>query len=303
MIMLLATRDSRTQSRDAKNGGAALQHANAPLHCGVLVEARYLAHAQPRGMVRALTAGGHRVTVFNTQSALRDTENSRWFAGLDLLIARGRSTDLLARLSVAEAAGIPTLHRRQAIAALRDKAHMAARLRAAGIPVPPTWIGPTAQVRRKIPRAAYPLILKPVNGDNCQGIRIVDTPHALDHAAGSESCVIAQRLLPNNGYDVKLYVVGENVWAMRKRSALRGGASAATRLALPKAWRDLARRCGEIFGLELFRVDCIETDGALQVIEVNDFPNYTGVPAADFMLAVHVVQFGYARRRAIRLES
>src|SRR5471030_2670190 len=104
MIMLLATRDSRTQSRDAKNGGAALQHANAPLHCGVLVEAHYLAHAQPRGMVRALTAGGHRVTVFNTQSALLDTGNSRWFAGLDLLIARGRSTDLLARLSVAEAA-------------------------------------------------------------------------------------------------------------------------------------------------------------------------------------------------------
>lgn len=296
--MVIATRTSRTRPREAKNGGAAQRCADAPLHFGVLVEARYLTHAQPQGMVRALTAGGHRVTVFDTQSALLDIANSRWLAGLDLLIARGRSTDLLARLSVAEAAGIPTLNRRQAIAAVVDKAHMATQLRAAGIPAPPTWIGAIAQIRREIPLAAYPLILKPVHGDNCRGIRIVETPSALDDAAESEHCIIAQRLLPNNGFDVKLYVAGEHVWAVRKRSPLRSNVLAATPLALPVAWRNLARRCGDLFGLQLFGVDCIETDGALQVIEVNDFPDYTGVPAADFLVAGYVAQYAQMSRRA-----
>ena len=189
--MLLATRTPRARLWEPNNSGRAVQRrAGAQLHCGVLVEAQYLAHAQPQGMMRVLTAGGHRVTVFDTESALLDVENSPWLAGLDLLIARGRSWDLLARLGAAEAAGIPTVNRRQAIAAVLDKAHMATQLRTAGIPTPPTWIGPIAQIRRKIPRAAYPLILKPVFGDNCRGIRIVDTPCALDDAAGSKSCLL-----------------------------------------------------------------------------------------------------------------
>jgi len=295
--MFLPSNASRTRPRAAKISVAARRRTAVPLRCGVLVEARYMAQAQPGGMMRALTAGGHRVTLLETQCALLDIEDSHWLEGLDVLVARGRSADLLARLSVAEAAGIPTLNRRQAIAAVADKAHMATQLRAARIPTPPTWIGAIARMRREIPRAAYPLILKPVFGDNCRGISIVDAPHAFDDAAGSDHCIIAQRLLPNSGFDVKLYAVGAHVWAVRKPSPLRGEAAPATPLALPVAWRDLARRCGELFGLQLFGVDCIESDGKLQVIEVNDFPNYSGVPAADFLLAGHVARYAQARRR------
>ena len=296
--MLLANKVSTTRLSEPEDNGAAQRRADAPLHCGVLVEARYMAQAQPRGIVRALAAGGHRVTVFDPQDSLLDIEDTRWLVGLDLLIARGRSADLLARLSVAEAAGIPTINRRQAIAAVLDKAHMATQLHAAGIPAPPTWVGAIEQVRRGIPSTAFPLILKPVYGDNCRGIRIVDTPRDLDAVVWNEPCVIAQRLLPSSGFDVKLYAVGEHMWAVRKPSPLRGGAAAATTLALPAAWRNLARQCGELFGLQLFGVDCIEADGALQVIEVNDFPNYSGIPGVDSLLAGHVTQYAQARRRA-----
>jgi glutathione synthase/RimK-type ligase-like ATP-grasp enzyme len=51
----------------------------------------------------------------------------------------------------------------------------------------------------------------------------------------------------------------------------------------------LALRCGRLFGLELFGVDCVEGPGGPLVIEVNEFPNYTGVPRADELLADHVV--------------
>lgn len=296
--MSLASKTSRTRLSEGENYSTVQQRRDAPLHCGVLVEARYMAHAQPRGMARALAESGHRVSFLDSQAALLDIADSRWLAGLDLLIARGRSASLLAGLSVAEAAGIPTINRRQAVAAVLDKAHMATQLRAAGIPIPPTWIGPFEQVRRAIPRTAFPLILKPVYGDNCRGIRIVDAPRALDDVVWSEPCVIAQHLLPSNGFDVKLYAIGERVWAMRKRSPLHGDASAAIPLPLPAAWRDLVRHCGELFGLELFGVDCIETDGTLQVIEVNDFPNYTGVAEANFLLAGHIARYAQARRRA-----
>lgn len=268
----------------------------APLHCGVLAEGRYLAQAQPRGLMNALAAHGHRVKLIDSGAGALEVDDGRWLEGLDLVIARGRSPELLARLGLAEAAGVPTPTRRRSIASVLDKAHMAAALAAARIPAPPTWIGGIEQLRRDVPGAAYPIVVKPVFGDNARGVRRVATREALEALAWTEPCAIAQRYVPNDGFDVKLYAIGARVWAMRKPSPLDGAAAPATPLPLPEAWRQLATRCGRLFGLHLFGVDCIESGGALQVIEVNDFPNYTGVPDADAQLAAHVVRHVPARR-------
>jgi ribosomal protein S6--L-glutamate ligase len=53
---------------------------------------------------------------------------------------------------------------------------------------------------------------------------------------------------------------------------------------------DLGRRCGELFGLELYGVDCILTPDGPAVIEINEFPNYTAVPNADERLTDYVIQ-------------
>ena len=276
------------QQRDARRQRAAHLRAHAPLHCCVLVEARYLAQAQPVGLIRTLREAGCRVTVTDPGASLLDVGDTRWLEGLDLVVARGRSTDLLTRLSAAEAEGVTTLNSRRAIDAVVDKAHMATQLQAAGVPTPATWIGSIEQVRRNVPASAFPLILKPVFGDNCRGIVVVQTPAQLAALAWNEPCVIAQELLPSAGFDIKLYAIGERVWAVRKSSALHGGAGEATLLPLTPAWRELALRCGSLFGLQLFGVDCIDHQGELKVIEVNDFPNYSGVPEADLLLARHI---------------
>ncbi len=289
-----------THAQSTNDRFAARARGEVPLHCCVLVERRYLSQAQPHGLLQALAAAGHHVTLSDPQDTLLDLSDSHWLEHVDLVIARGRSSDLLARLSAAEAAGVPTLNSRGAIDSVLDKAHMAARLHAAGIATPRTWIGGIEQVRRAIPRSAFPLVLKPVFGDNCRGIVIVETPAALAAVGWNEPCVIVQRLLPSDGFDIKLYAMGGRVWAMRKQSALHGatGAVAALPLPLAPAWHALALDCGALFGLQVFGVDCIEIDGALQVIEVNDFPNYSGVPEADFLLARHVAQYALARRHS-----
>jgi ribosomal protein S6--L-glutamate ligase len=264
----------------------------------VLVESRYLAQQQPAGMARALAATGCRVTLVDPDASLLAIDSVRWLEGIDLIVARGRSIALLARLQAAEAAGVPTPNSRQAIAGVLDKAHMAVQLRAAGLPTPATWIGSIEQVRHRLPAAAFPIILKPVFGDNCRGIQVVATPAALQHVTWAEPCVVAQRLLPGSGFDTKLYVIGDRVWAIRKPSPLLGGSGAVTPLDVPASWRALALKCGALFGLQLFGVDCIDTAQGLHVIEVNDFPNYGGVDGADLLLARHVAQHVRSRRRA-----
>ena len=62
----------------------------------------------------------------------------------------------------------------------------------------------------------------------------------------------------------------------------------------------LARRCADLFGLELFGVDCIETPEGILVIEVNDFPNYSGVDGANEKLAEYVIRAARPGKAGIR---
>lgn len=267
----------------------------ASLTVGVLVEPRYLAQAQPRGMMRALQERGHTVACFDPEGDLLDTDHLTRFAAVDVLVARGRSTSLLARLTAAEVQGVATVNSPRAVSAVVDKAHMAVRLQAAGIPTPRTWIGPFAHLAATIPPAAYPLILKPALGDNCRGIQVVPSRQVLATVAWPEPVVIAQQFVANDGFDLKLYVIGERVWAVRKPSPLLARTGTGVPCPLGAGWRELAQRCGELFGLRLFGVDCIETADGPLVIEVNDFPNYTGVPEADYLLAGFVTGCAAAR--------
>lgn len=299
--MFVSDKPSTPREAPAHRRAEHCRSGNA-LHCVVLAEARALQLAQPRGMMRALKAAGCHVTLLQPDDGLLEIENSRWLEGVDVVVARGRSTSLLARLSAAEAAGVPTLNQRSAIAAVADKANMVTRLRGAGIATPRAWIGGIEQLRRKIPSTAFPLVLKPVQ-DNAAPALAVDTPAGLAQAAWSEPCVIAQQRLPDDAPKVTLYAIGERMWALRRPGAFDSASAAVVAPSLPRAWRDLAARCGELFGLQLFGVDCIETGGELQVIDVNDLPDYDSVPEANLLLARHVTRHASRRARAAQTKQ
>lgn len=270
------------------------------LHIGILVERRYLVQPQPAGLCAALRARGHRVRLIDPQAAAYEPGDHDWLEGLDLIVARGRSWLLLSLLAWAETQGIPTCNRRAAVAAVHNKADMAVRL-AGHVPIPQTLLGTVECLARHVPAASYPLILKPLFGDNCRGLQVVDIPDDLARLVWPEPMALAQRYLPSDGYDLKLYGIGDEFWAVRKPSPfergarLPGGGMAsadpqATLLPLTPALHELGRRCRDLFSLDLFGVDCVQTPDGPVVIEVNDFPNYTGVPQAHERLADWVIR-------------
>jgi ribosomal protein S6--L-glutamate ligase len=266
------------------------------LHIGVLAERRYLAQTQPPGMIAALRARDQAVTVLDPQAAAYRMGDDRWQGGIDLIVGRGRSWGMLCLLSWAEARGLPTINRRAAIAAVHNKADMAVTLAAGGAPTPRTFLGSHEVLAREIPRDAYPLILKPIFGDNCRGLQVVAAPEQLAQVDWPEPMALAQSYLPTDGYDLKLYGIGNDVWAVRKPSPFNprhepGGEGPQSQvLPLTPGLADLGRLCGALFGLELFGIDCIQSEAGPLVIEVNDFPNYTGVPEADGRLADYVIR-------------
>jgi ribosomal protein S6--L-glutamate ligase len=279
----------------------------SPVTVGVLVESRYLTQDQPAGLVRALRAAGVDVRRFVIEDTSIDLCDGSWCDGLDVVAARGRSDALLAALRSAESAGVPAVNSCAAVRAVLDKAGMAAALAAAGIPTPASWLG---HPRRLAERAQmpFPLVLKPMTGDNARGLRVVRTRSELDAQVWPEPVALAQEFLRGDGHDIKLYVAGEAVWAVRRPSPVDedGAARAATdsgrRFAATRGLRTLGRACARLFGLSLCGVDCVLGPSGPLVVEVNDFPNYRGLGrSVDQDLArVVLAQRRAAARRALR---
>jgi len=273
--------------------------ATSAIHVGLLVERRYLSQAQPAGLEAALRARGHRVSVLDPQAVSFQLGDDRWLQGLDLLVARGRSWEVLCLLTWAETRGLPTINRRGAIAAVHNKAEMAVALAAGGVPMPRTLLGPARMLGSQVrhPVRSFPMVLKPMFGDNGQGLRVVRAPSELDRLEWPEPVALAQELVPGDGYERKVYGIGDEIWVVR-RPALFGnvrGTPSAGEAPRPElvpatpAERELAVRCRRLFGLDLYGIDCIQTPQGPVVIEVNEFPNYTGVPEAGERLADHVL--------------
>lgn len=267
------------------------------MRIGILFEKRYLAQAQPAGLISALGAAGHETVCLDPEASAYALEDGRWIEKLDLIAARGRSCQLLSMLGWAEARGVRTINRRSAIASVHNKADMAVLLAEARLPTPQTFLGSVPELFKIIPHHFYPVILKPVFGDNSRGLRLVHSPGEMRLAEWPEPVALAQRFIANDGYDLKLYCIGDEVWAVRKPSpfglAAGGGKAREAKVELApltKELEELGRRLGRLFGLELYGVDCIESPEGPSVIEVNEFPNYTGVPEADRRLAEYVTR-------------
>lgn len=262
------------------------------IRIGVIAERRYLAQAQPGGMMAALEARGTEVVLIDPEGGCYEPGSNGWLAGLDVVIARGRSWGVLCLLSWVEAQGVPVINSRAAVGAVHNKADMAVALASAGIPTPRTMLGSVAHIAQSISENEFPLILKPVFGDNCKGLRIVSSREELLALNWPEPFALAQAFIPGSEYDLKLYCIGSDVWAVHKPSLLYATNTEQRQpvlLPATPALRALARRCGEVFGLELFGVDCINTPSGPVVIEVNEFPNYSAVPEAGDRLAEYVM--------------
>ena len=261
----------------------------------VIVEKRYLSHAQPQGMIGDLKAMGHSVMIIQPEDRVLDANDSGWTRDIDIAVARGRSWGALCLLEWLERHDVTVINPRAAIAAVHNKAEMMVRLASAGIPIPRTFIGSPRQIARELSHEDFPVIVKPIFGDNCRGLELAYNREQLDEMEWPETMAVVQHFISGIEFDLKLYCIGREVWAVRKPSPLAAkffphvAQLSPEIVPLTAAWRSLALRCREVFGLELFGVDCIETEDGPLVIEVNEFPNYSAVPGADEKLSQFVL--------------
>jgi ribosomal protein S6--L-glutamate ligase len=186
---------------------------------------------------------------------------------------------------------------------VRNKIAMQAVLLEHGLPMPRTWFASDPTAFQDLPREMFPVVVKPYDGDGSSGLFLLTQPSDVELVAtspGKRSVYLAQEYLETDGWDLKLYGIGAQVWAVRKRSPIslrRPGPAewvqqgdGAELVELNSGLRDIAFTSGRACGLELWGVDVAMTAEGPYVIEVNDFPTYSAVPGAGQAIADHALR-------------
>jgi ribosomal protein S6--L-glutamate ligase len=304
-VIVLTARDE-PESREAAAGAGAADYVTKPFafedlrariqaclepsrrQIWVLTDSRYVQQRMPSALLVWLTSQGQRprVVVADDGSQLSmlapDGGASVW-ADLeqdDLVVVRSRHPFALALLKEAEALGASTVGSSAAVQRVRNKVRAALVLRAHGLPTPETFLVHRPADLVQVPRSRFPLLLKPYQGDNAEGILLIRNPEELALVEWNGAMVLAQPFVDAGGIDLKLYAAGDRVWAVRRPSPLTNGGGRPVRVRVDASLRRLAEACIDAFELPLLGIDVLEGADGPVIVDVNEFPNYTCIDEA-----------------------
>lgn len=268
-----------------------------------LTDERYLRQRMPGAVVswlRSQRSCEVRLIVVDRVRVHADGPTIEWpfddIAADDIIVSRSRHPLALTLLHAASRRGYEVVTPWRAVDSVRDKARCVEILSEKGIPTPETFLVAEIADLASLPEHCFPLILKPYLGDNAEGVMVVSGPRALNDLRWDDGLVLAQRWAETGGWDVKLYICGDQFWAVKRRSPLADEVldDSARLLPVDDELRFIARSCRDVFGLPLCGVDVLRSDDGPLVVDVNDFPNYTGV--AEAVAAIGTFLADWSRR-------
>ena len=250
------------------------------------------------GVCRLLTRRGFAVEILLAEETV--VQLNELTVAHDLYLVKSDTELSLSIAGVLHAQGARVLNPYPACLAARDKIVASWHLRAAGIPAPRTWFTNDLSLLCSFAED-QPLIIKPYRGFHGAGIRIARDRDELASIPTPENPVLVQEYVEGSGQDIKVYVIGEEVFATRKSFSPDSFTRPGEPFAVNAEIRDIALRCGRLFGLGLYGLDVIESPRGPVVVDVNYFPGYKGIPEAPRLLADYIEN--YARERFDPSES
>jgi ribosomal protein S6--L-glutamate ligase len=201
----------------------------------------------------------------------------------DVVLLKSRTPEARQVARTAERAGSRVVNSPDATTTALDRAATADALERGGVPQPRTWSFPALRDLAADGAAlAWPLVVKSRTSSRRDLVRLVPGRAELEELLpewGDEP-VIAQEFQANDGFDIKVWVIGDDLSAARRRSALESTDKSSDEhldpADLPEEWTRAARAAGAALGLQLYGVDLLIADGRPVVVDINPFPGFRG---------------------------
>jgi ribosomal protein S6--L-glutamate ligase len=210
----------------------------------------------------------------------------------DLYLLKSGSATALSFAGVLDARGARMINSYPSVVAIRDKIISTKRLLDAGVPLPATYFAANPLQLIDLLKEGS-LVIKPYwAASQGRGVEIVGTAEELKRIENDAGLTFAQRYHRAEGLDHKLYVIGEEVFGVRRVWPPK---SLEEKLGEPfdvtAEMGEIALRCGQAFGAGLYGVDLITSDGRPYVVDINTFPGFKGVPHAAALLADYILGY------------
>lgn len=252
-------------------------------------------------VIEQLRQWDHTVDVVLPRCATFECSVRSCLKSYDALVLKVTQEELgLAVLEVADALGIPTLNTPRAIRLVSNKAAATAYGTQRGIAFPRTYYLGSPHAFSQVPQDAYPLVLKPNTGSfkytHTPTVCLVPTAkEAAQLQLSDDQDYLAVSYVENLGFDMKVYVSGQKIFATTRTSPLH---APVTHHAIPvtQEMSELALRIGSVFGLDLYGVDVLQTPQGLVPIDVNPFPGYHDISDAEVSIAEHILSVAKQQR-------
>ncbi|HEX7735940.1 MAG TPA: hypothetical protein VF458_13825 [Ktedonobacteraceae bacterium] len=208
----------------------------------------------------------------------------------DLYLLKSHAPQALELARALELDGRQVVNSWSASQACQDRTLMSEQMRAARLPWPETRTFATLADAMDDPQlaapSAWPLIIKSRFSHRGDLVDKLNNQEQLRALLGdwSQEPIVFQEFVPGDGWDIKLWVIDQHVFAARRRTPLEPGASKEdfpiSAQELPAAWRELALAIGHAFKMPLYGVDLLITEKGPLIVDVNAFPGFRGVPGA-----------------------
>jgi ribosomal protein S6--L-glutamate ligase len=212
----------------------------------------------------------------------------------DLYLLKSHTELALSLAGVFDTLGARLLNPYASCITTQDKIVASRRLRAAGVAAPRSWVTGDLEFLRPLVEQT-PLIVKPHRGHRGAGISIIRSEPDLAALEPPDGAVLIQEYVEGSGEDVKLYVVGDDVFAVRKEFSPTSFTQPGRPSPVGAELREIALACGRILGLGLYGLDVLETDDGPVVVDVNYFPGYKGVPDVAPVIARYIEAYAFGR--------
>ncbi|HEY6156607.1 MAG TPA: hypothetical protein VIV88_04100 [Gemmatimonadales bacterium] len=271
-----------------------------PLRIGFLVSSRYAqSTSHVPAVMRALAEAGAVVDVIHPVKRALELSDVR--VACDLYLLKKMSRLSLSLAGVLHAQGATIVNPYPVTVTLRDKIVTAKILESAGVPTPAAYVAAHPQELAPLLDGG-PLVVKPYQGSDGVGVRVVRTLAELASVRDGRDPVFAQRYHQPEGRDRKIYVVGDQLFGVKKPFPAKTPAEQRGEPFTPSPELcDIARRCGRAFGIDFFGVDIIESKGTPYVVDMCSIPGCGGVPDAPRHLASYLLAAAERAARGERL--
>ncbi|MGZ3600398.1 MAG: ATP-grasp domain-containing protein [Ktedonobacterales bacterium] len=217
------------------------------------------------------------------------TDPAQFTPNSDVYILKSHSALWLSLAGVLHSQGAQILNPYLSCLAAHNKIVAERRLEAAGIPTPHSWVTGNLSLLQPLCEERA-LIVKPYIGGRGVGVVLARNPQEFAAIPAPDQPVLIQEFIP--GDEIKVAVIGDKVTAIRKIETATG--SVRVPCLVSGEVQEIARRCGQIFGLGLYGLDIIEGPSGPVVIDLNYFPSYKGVPNAATLLTDYILDFASA---------